>query len=70
MVIDGQNGYLIDPFNEDQLIEKIKMLIENKETGLKLGKKGKELITEQFNIKIMADRYTSIYCKLSKEKST
>ena len=70
VVIDGQNGYLIDPFNEGQLIEKIKILIENRETGLKLGRKGKELITEKFNIKIMADQYTSIYCKLSKEKST
>ena len=70
VVVDGQNGYLIDPFNEGQLIEKIKILIENRETGLKLGRKGKELITEKFNIKIMADQYTSTYCKLSKEKST
>ena len=70
VVIEGENGYLIDPFNEDQLIEKIKMLIENKEAGLIMGKKGKELITEKFNIKIMADQYTSIYNKFSKEKST
>src|ERR1035437_1338638 len=70
VVIEGENGYLIDPFNEDQLIEKIKMLIENKEAGLKMGKKGKELITEKFNIKIMADQYTSIYNTLSKEKSS
>ena len=37
VVIDGQNGYLIDPFNEDQLIEKIKILVKNKAYRIKIG---------------------------------
>lgn len=70
VVIDNQNGFLIDPNDEDQLIKKIELLIKNEDLRNKLGKKGIEMIHEKFEIKIMANHYVSIYHQLLKEKST
>lgn len=68
VVIENQNGYLIDAGNQDQLIKKIETLIENRDQGHDLGKKGKKMAYEKFDLKIMRDHYITIYQKLLKEK--
>ncbi|HVA98574.1 MAG TPA: glycosyltransferase family 4 protein, partial [Bacteroidia bacterium] len=68
VVICNKNGYLIDPHNEEQLIEKVKMLIMQKERGKDLGSVGLLMAIEKFDLKIMANHYIEIYQKLSKKK--
>lgn len=67
VVIDTQNGYLIDPGNEEQLLEKLKLLINQKNLKTELGKRGNQLAHEKFNLKIMANNYLRLYYELSKK---
>ena len=68
VVIDNQNGNLIDADNKDQLIEKIEALMKNKSLRDDLGKKGNQMVHEKFDLKIMTNHYITIYQKLLKEK--
>ena len=68
VVIDNLNGYLIDPHTEDQLIEKIEVLMKQKTLKIDLGKNGKQMTHEKFDLKIMADHYITVYHKLLGER--
>ena len=67
VVIDNQNGYLIDADNKDQLIEKIETLMKDKNLMDDLGKRGNQMVHEKFDLKIMTNHYITIYQKLLKE---
>jgi len=64
VVIDGVNGYLIDPENDIELSEKIEKLMLNKNLLIELGIKAKQLVLEKFDVKIMAENYVNIYSSL------
>jgi glycosyltransferase involved in cell wall biosynthesis len=64
VVIDTQNGFLIDPGNADQLTEKIKLLVDNPLIINKLGEEGKKMIKERFDLEIMTKNYIKVYNKL------
>jgi glycosyltransferase involved in cell wall biosynthesis len=66
VVIDNENGYLIEPGNESQLIEKIESLIEQKSLRERFGAKGYEMAREKFDLKIMTGNYKMIYQNLIK----
>lgn len=68
VVIDNQNGFLIDADNKDQLIEKIDTLMKNKSLMIDLGKQGNQMVHEKFDLKIMTKHYATIYQKLLREK--
>jgi len=68
VIIDNQNGYLIDADNKDQLIEKIESLMNDKTLMNDLGKNGFQMVQEKFDLKIMTGHYITIYQKLMKEK--
>lgn len=65
IVINQLNGYLIDPDRADQLIEKIKILMNDKDLMRELGENGKELAREKFDLKIMTGEYTILYHKIT-----
>ncbi len=67
-VLDKQNGYLIDPDREDQLVEKLETFIKQRQQIAELGKKGSQIVREKFDLKIMANNYVAVYEKLLKEK--
>ena len=67
-VLDEQNGYLIDPDREDQLVEKLETFIKQRQQIAELGKKGSQIVHEKFDLKIMANNYVAVYEKLLKEK--
>ncbi len=70
LVIDGKNGFLIDPGNVSQLKEKILFLMENRELLNELGDNGHLMVKEKFNIGIMIRSYLSLYYKLVNIKSS
>jgi len=70
VVIDNQNGYLIDADNKDQLIEKIETLMKDKNLVEDLGKIGNKMVHEKFDLKIMTKHYITVYQKLLREKES
>lgn len=68
VVFDSQNGFLIDTYNGDQLMEKIEMLIKNHELKENLGREGYRMVHEKFDLKIMADQHMSVYNSLLNRK--
>ncbi|MDE3185554.1 MAG: glycosyltransferase [Bacteroidota bacterium] len=67
VVIDNENGYLIDPGKESQLIEKIENLIEQKKLLERFGAKGYQMAREKFDLAIMTSNYIKIYQNLIKQ---
>ena len=49
LIKDGQNGFLFEKGNSEELTEKLKVLLNDKNLAIKMGKKGKEFIRENFS---------------------
>ena len=68
VVVDGLNGYLVEP-----LIEEIKTgviaLVESAELRESFGKKGRELARERFSVDAMIQRHREIYSQAIQMKS-
>ena len=64
LITDNENGFLIDTGAEDQLTEKIELLLSNHELAKKIAKKGFELVFKEFNINVMAAKYLDVYNKM------
>jgi glycosyltransferase involved in cell wall biosynthesis len=64
VVLDNQNGFLIDPGNTGQLTQKIIFLMDNKPAINKLGNEGKEMIKRRFDLRIMTKNYVELYKRL------
>jgi glycosyltransferase involved in cell wall biosynthesis len=58
---DGWNGFLIDPANEQQLIEKIEYLIKNPEERKRMGVNSRKRAEEEFDWSSIAQRLSSVY---------
>ncbi|OGW29168.1 MAG: hypothetical protein A2X59_08115 [Nitrospirae bacterium GWC2_42_7] len=55
-VIDGINGFIVEKRNPEQIAEKIKLLIQNEELRIKMGKESRRLYEENFTEEIMVQR--------------
>ena len=58
---DSWNGFLVEPANERRLAEKIKFLVENKEERARMGKNSRKLAEEEFDWKIISEKYLEVY---------
>jgi len=58
---DGWNGFLIDPANEQQLVDKIRYLIDNPEERKKMGENSRRYAEEQFDWSKVAERLLAVY---------
>ncbi len=63
-VVDGYNGYLIDPKNVDQLIEKLEFLLSDKQLRQTMGKNARKYAEEFFSIDDVKQKHLSIYNEL------
>jgi len=64
VVIDNENGFLIEPGNKIQLKNRIYELIGNKELTKKFGNRGQQIVREKFDIEIQTQQYISLYKNL------
>lgn len=67
-VVDGVNGYLIEPKDVDALTEKLDLLISNTELRQKMGRESRKYAEEYFDIEVVKERHLSIYNELIEEK--
>ena len=64
IVIDNWNGYLVQPQNPHQLVEKLLFLIQNKDKRVIFGRNAYDLINQEFGIEKMCNKFQSLYISL------
>lgn len=60
MIIDGQNGFML-PLKQEKFIEKISLLLDNRQLRKRFGAKGRQIISEQFKQDVIVDRLIEFY---------
>jgi glycosyltransferase involved in cell wall biosynthesis len=60
-VDDGVTGYIVNPYDEACVSDRIALVLSNPESAAQLGMAGRERLLERFTIEQMAARYESIY---------
>lgn len=70
MIQDSKTGYLTKPKNHLEIVDKINMLIKNKNLIKKLGENFYNHIYNNFSDKKMANTHIDIYKKIIKEKNS
>ena len=60
MIYDGETGFLIDEDDSEKWIEKISLLINNKEMRERLGKNARNLVIEKFNWDKLSKEFVEI----------
>lgn len=65
-VVDGYNGFLIQPKDVDALTEKLDLLLGNKDLRVKMGKASREYAEKYFDIEVVIERHLAIYDELVK----
>lgn len=65
-VIDGYNGYLIQPKDVDALTAKLDLLLSDKELRIQMGQNARSYAEEYFSIEVVKERHLAIYDELLK----
>lgn len=65
-VVDGYNGFLIEPKDVNVLTEKLDLLLGNKDLRQKMGKNSRKYAEKYFDIQVVIEKHLSIYAELCK----
>ena len=60
MMVDGKTGFLVEKGNDAQLIEKLRLLLEDVNMAKKMGNEGRKFIEETFNWEIVTKNFIKI----------
>jgi glycosyltransferase involved in cell wall biosynthesis len=60
LIKNGENGFLFEPKNSNQLTEKLRILLRDKNLAIEMGKRGREFIKENFS----NEKYIENYIKM------
>lgn len=63
ILLRSGSGFVIEPENEDMLIDKAKEILSNPGLAASLGKKGRKFVLEQFNRDTLANLYLTLIQK-------
>jgi glycosyltransferase involved in cell wall biosynthesis len=63
IVKDGENGYIVNPFNVESLAKSIVDLVVNKEKSRLFGENGKRLVNADFSAPEMIKKYLNLFSK-------
>ncbi len=66
VVINDETGFIIEPKNVDQLAEKLKLLIKNKELREEMGRKGKERFFDYYTVLHFEQNLKKVFDKILK----
>jgi len=66
-VVDGVNGFMVKPKNVSSLAEAMERIIRlSTEKRKKMGMKGRRLVLEKFDEKIIIDKYVKVIQEIIK----
>ena len=68
VVVDGLNGFLINPHSPKEIAEKLEILIENEPLRKKMGAESRKIAEREYGIEKVVDTHLQIYNKSLKEK--
>ncbi|MBW2594461.1 MAG: glycosyltransferase family 4 protein [Deltaproteobacteria bacterium] len=68
MVINGENGFLVQPKDSNALAERIITLLKDPLLAGRMGKKGRRLVEENFDINNKIREYESLYLEVRDRK--
>ena len=60
MMIDGKTGFLVQQGNHEQLIDKLSLLLEDKELAKKMGNEGRKFVEETFNWELVTKNFIKV----------
>lgn len=60
-LIDGETGYVVAPFDQDQLIACLKRLIEDETLRRDMGRRGRAFALARFDTRVMVDALERVY---------
>lgn len=63
LVVDGITGFLTDPNSASQIIDRLQILMTDPTLGPRMGKKGRELVREKFDSKLVTQSYINLYMR-------
>lgn len=63
-VLDGETGYLTDPFDPKAIAEKIRFIFENYDTAIKIGVNARDRVIKKFDIAILVEKNVEFYKSL------
>lgn len=69
IIQDGETGVLIPPNNADSLAQAILGLIEDRDRATQLGRKGRQLVEDQYTLERMVERTLGMYEKVHQGKA-
>ncbi len=64
LVIDGVNGYLVEQKNQEQIIEKLELLLNDVNLRIIMGMRAHRWVRDQFNLNEKTNQYIEVYHKL------
>jgi glycosyltransferase involved in cell wall biosynthesis len=67
-IVDNETGYIVNPYNVDDLADKIIDLLKNPEKARAFGLAGYERVKEKFNLETMTKAYLSWYQRMLSNK--
>jgi glycosyltransferase involved in cell wall biosynthesis len=64
MVIDGENGFLIDPDDSDALADRLRRLVDDPGLRRRLGEAARSRAEARYDVRRMAEAYHRDYLEL------
>ena len=68
IVHHGINGFIVAPFDKDELADRIGQLLDSKDLRDTMGKTGRKMIEQNFDRKLMMNNYLDLYKSLMSTK--
>ena len=60
-LVDGDSGFIVPPKNSDELIKKVKILLDDKVLRKKMGSKVRSIVKKKLDTSIAAKKYADFY---------
>ncbi len=61
VIVNGVNGYLVEPFNKDEFTERVLKILKNEKLSSKMSASGEEIARQKYSLKIMAKKYYKLF---------
>ena len=69
VVLDGESGVLVPEGDVDALTERLQYLVEHPELWPEMGRRGRKLVEQKYDIKMLNSRLVRIYEALLNDNS-